>query len=382
LTVGGATFTVNQSGAPCSSSIAPTTVNAIAAGGTGTVAVTSAAGCSWTAQSNNAWITVSGGATGTGNGSVTYTVAANPSTDPRTGTITIGGDTLTVTQAGAPCAPTISPTSTNAAATGVAGTITVTAPSGCDWNATSAATWITVTAGAAGTGNGTVTYVVAANSTSVARTGTVTVAGKTFTVNQAALTCSFAISPASLALRASGGTGSITVTTSAGCTWSASSGATWVTISNGTNRTGTGFVSFTAAANTSGSARTATLTVAGKSFVVFEPSPTCSFSVSPVLVTAAPSGGTGTINVTTGSTCAWTISSSASWVTVATTSGTGSGSVTYSFQSNTGTLSRSALLSVAGVQVTILQNPTTTTVQNPATAPATMAAPTNLRVIK
>jgi hypothetical protein len=218
-----------------------------------------------------------------------------------------------------------------------------------------------------------VTYVVAANSASVDRTGTVSIGSRTFTVDQDAAPCSFAISPDSQALGASGGTGAITVVTTAGCTWSASSGASWVTISNGTNRSGTGTVSFTAAANTTGSARTATLTVAGKSFVVSEPSPSCSFSVSPLLVSAAPGGGSGTITVTTGSSCAWRISTSAAWVTVATTSGTGSRTVSYTFQGNTGTLSRSALVSVSGVQVSILQNPTTIT---------TLAAPTNLRIVK
>ena len=54
------------------------------------------------------------GATGNGNGSVTYNVAANTATTPRTGTLTIAGNTFTVTQAGAPCAATISPVSVNA----------------------------------------------------------------------------------------------------------------------------------------------------------------------------------------------------------------------------------------------------------------------------
>ena len=68
------------------------------------------------------WITISAGASGSGNGSVSYSVAPTPGTTSRTGTMTIGGQTFTVTQAGAPCTFTISPTSSNlttsAAATG------------------------------------------------------------------------------------------------------------------------------------------------------------------------------------------------------------------------------------------------------------------------
>ena len=55
----------------------------------------------------------------------------------------------------------------------------------CPWTATSnTPNWITITGGASGTGNGTATYNVAAN-TGAARTGTLTIAGVTFTASQA-----------------------------------------------------------------------------------------------------------------------------------------------------------------------------------------------------
>ena len=59
-------------------------------GGTATVNVTATAGCAWTAVSNDAFITVTSGASGTGNGAVGISVAAN--TGPfRSGTLTIAG---------------------------------------------------------------------------------------------------------------------------------------------------------------------------------------------------------------------------------------------------------------------------------------------------
>jgi len=61
-----------------------------------TVAVT--ASCAWTAVSNAAWITITGGANGNGNANVTYSVSANLSTSQRVGTMTIAGQTFTVTQ--------------------------------------------------------------------------------------------------------------------------------------------------------------------------------------------------------------------------------------------------------------------------------------------
>ena len=65
--------------------------------------------------------------------------------------------------------------------------VAVTAPNGCGWTAVSNAAWITVTSGVSGTGNGTVTYSVSANN-GAARTGSITIAGKTFTVAQGTTT--------------------------------------------------------------------------------------------------------------------------------------------------------------------------------------------------
>lgn len=86
---------------------------------------------------------------------------------------------------GGGCSYSISPTSASAAAGGGSGSVSVTTQSGCTWSATSNASWITVTGGGSGTGNGTVSYSVASNS-GASRTGTVTIAGQTFTVSQAA----------------------------------------------------------------------------------------------------------------------------------------------------------------------------------------------------
>jgi len=87
---------------------------------------------------------------------------------------------------GAPsCTPTIAPSSASIPAAGGTGSVTVTAGAGCAWTAASNAAWISITAGSSGIGNGTVSYSVAANGAS-ARSGTLTIAGQTFTANQSA----------------------------------------------------------------------------------------------------------------------------------------------------------------------------------------------------
>jgi M6 family metalloprotease-like protein len=67
----------------------------------GSVVVTALTGCAWTATSNAAWLSITSGSSGSGNGTVLYSVAANSSASSRTGTLTIAGNTFTVTQSGA-----------------------------------------------------------------------------------------------------------------------------------------------------------------------------------------------------------------------------------------------------------------------------------------
>ena len=95
-----ATNVPTDCGGTCSFSISPTSASVAAGGATGSVSVTAGAGCNWTAMSNAAFITITAGASGTGSGTVSYSVASNASTASRTGTLTIAGQTFTVTQAG------------------------------------------------------------------------------------------------------------------------------------------------------------------------------------------------------------------------------------------------------------------------------------------
>ncbi|MBP6734360.1 MAG: carboxypeptidase regulatory-like domain-containing protein [Chromatiaceae bacterium] len=84
----------------CVSSLSPLQREHLAAGGSGTVAVSAKAGCAWQANSNAPWIQVTAGQSGTGTGEVTYQVAANTLTNGRIGTLTIGGHAFSISQAG------------------------------------------------------------------------------------------------------------------------------------------------------------------------------------------------------------------------------------------------------------------------------------------
>jgi len=159
-------------------------------------------------------------------------------------------------------APTINASSQSFTASGGNGTVTVTAGAGCSWTASSPQTWVTITSGATGSGPGSVNFTVAANTSTTARSVILTIAGKSFTVSQAGASCSYTVAPTSLTSAGTALTGTIAVTTQAGCTWNASSPVTWITVTGSGN--GNGTVTFNLLANATGAARSTTLTIAGK----------------------------------------------------------------------------------------------------------------------
>lgn len=84
----------------CTWALAPSKLEVGSAGGSGVLTVSAPAGCAWTASSNSAFVTLTG-ASGTGNGTVTWTVSANASTSARSAAISVAGLSASVSQDGA-----------------------------------------------------------------------------------------------------------------------------------------------------------------------------------------------------------------------------------------------------------------------------------------
>jgi hypothetical protein len=102
IAIAGRSFTVTQDAAPapapvCTFSVSPTSISVKKKGGDEKVKVTAPAGCGWTASSNTGWISVKSIDGGPGNGTVTLSVDKNDDT-LRSGTATVAGQTVTVTQ--------------------------------------------------------------------------------------------------------------------------------------------------------------------------------------------------------------------------------------------------------------------------------------------
>jgi hypothetical protein len=144
-------------------------------------------------------------------------------------------------------------------------TATVTTGSACSWTARSSVDWIIAGTPDSG-GPGQATFTVKPN-LSPARTGTVTVAGRTITINQESL-CNWFFAPGSHDLPASGGNGNVLVLVTGGaCSWTAVSSVPWIQITAGGSGTGGGLLQFVVAKN-AGAARTGIIVIGGEDYPV------------------------------------------------------------------------------------------------------------------
>lgn len=90
VSVGSAILTIVQEGLSTASlTINPETATASPSGAYGNVAVYATPDAPWTATSLTSWLTISEGATGTGNGNIKYVASANPTVESRVGQILI-----------------------------------------------------------------------------------------------------------------------------------------------------------------------------------------------------------------------------------------------------------------------------------------------------
>ena len=358
----------------CSYSAGPSLLSLPAAGGTLVVNVVAPAGCAWTATSPVGWLVVLGAPSGQGSGSVSLSGTANPASTARSTTVVVAGQTLQVTQEATVATPSpqactfeVSSPAVSVGPTLSSVSLVVTASAAsCPWTVTSAVPWITPTA-PGGSGTGQASLSVAANADAAARTGAVTIAGRTVQVTQAGAgqqtpTCTFSAAPTSQTFGADGGPGQVVVTAStATCTWTAQSGAPWITITGGAQGSGTGPVAYQVARNESTTPRTGTITAAGQVVTLRQeaaPSPSCTFTVAPTTQSFGADGGTERITVTASSaSCSWTASAGVPWITVTSgAQGGGNGAVSYQVSRNEATSPRSGTIAVAGQSVTISQD--------------------------
>jgi hypothetical protein len=342
-------------GPACSFVVSPLRLDAAAGGERVSIEVAGANGCTWNARSGAPWIAIASGATGTATGSVRVSVGSNAGS-ARTGTLTVAGHTVTIAQAAAAsCSYRLPQTNRSVGREPEEFTVAVDATSGCGWTAASSDSWITVGDGGTGSGSGSF-RLSAARNTGGPRTGTVRVATETFTVQQAAGACTYAIKPTYYNAGRGPDTILIDVTADNGCAWTTRTSADWVTVDAGRSGSGNGTVRLVIPANTAG-ARTAIVTIAGHEFTLRQEG-LCTYTLKPRSYHAGRGPDDIRIAVTTDAGCAWSAASSVPWVTVAAgTTGSGSGTVRLLVQANSGS-ARSVTLTIAGEPFELRQDGT------------------------
>ncbi|HOZ22874.1 MAG TPA: BACON domain-containing protein, partial [bacterium] len=305
----------------------------------------------WSTTIDAAWLSVTP-ATGSNSATLTVSVLANTTTNPRRGEITVSGGgitrTLLVSQHAAEAILTVSQPSLTFAAG--AGNAIVNLISNVTWAISDDAEWITLSA-ASGSNNATIAISVTANPLSSVRSGIITITGggltRTISVSQAASALSLTVSPPSLTFGA--GAGSTTFTLSANVPWSASDDAVWITLSpaSGTKDT---TVAVTVTANPSTSSRSGTVTLTGggitRTVAISQSGESAVLTTSLTTLPFSAGAGSATFSVT--SNVSWSVSEDAAWISISPVSATYNATVTLTVLANPSTASRSATVNVSG----------------------------------
>ena len=347
----------------CGISVTGAGSSAPAAGGTGTLTVSAARECAWSARSESLWISLSS-TQGQGPLTLTYSVLPNPDGTSRRGNVVIDDQRVEISQEPAPCRYAVSPSSAELAASGGTIDLDVATPGGCAWRTESSEAWLSPEP-LTGAGAATV-RINAAPNTGPPRTGNITLGGVSVVLRQDGPsttpppTCSYQIAPGRQATPAAGESFTLSVTAPAGCTWMARSEMAWVTVMEGGAGIGSGAVRLQVQPNNS-AARSGTVRLATETLTIDQgsgtsPPPPCGQSeIKPTYYNAGRGPDDVRVEVRSTNGCPWTVISTASWVSVSEgSSGSGNGSVRLLVQANAGG-PRTTTLSVAGQPFTLSQ---------------------------
>ncbi len=343
--------TVTQSGSSPTLSVTPSNQDVTSPSGSTIFNVNS--NSAWTAGSDAAWCAVT--PSGTGNGSISAAYEENTSLSVRIANIsvTVAGLSpvvVTVTQEGT--SPTLSVTPENINVSSQAGNANYTVTSNSAWTATSNTNWCNVTLSGAGNGSIIATY---QENTSLDQRITymaVSVPGvpnANVTLTQAGASPFLSVDPHNQNVGYQAG--AVDYTVSSNMPWTAISNAEWCTVTASGNSNGTIIATFSE--NTMAEIRTASIVVTATGIVpvtitVVQQGPAAMLNVTPSARTVTDPAGSTTFNVS--SNISWTSVSDAAWCQ-STSSGSGIGLLTATYEQNLTPVIRTANIQVNGTGV-------------------------------
>ena len=183
MTIAGVTLTIEQIGLEADVECEKTFFDSVESD-MGFIDVYTEANGIWTAVSNDDWIQIDPDTEeGNGAGPCWFYIDDYPlTTQSRTGSITIAGKTVYITQSGYKLSiePAVAEVGSNAGA----GQIGVAASIDQVWDVLTDCDWIQIVSGRNGIGNGTVQYQFTDNTTGEMRTGTIIIGGQKYTLTQ------------------------------------------------------------------------------------------------------------------------------------------------------------------------------------------------------
>ena len=168
--------------------------------------------------------------------------------------------------------------------------------------------------------------------------------------------CSVSVTATPTSFQAGGGAGTLSITTSRDCEWSATAASSWIQLGDSKTGQGDATLSFTVARNGDPSARKGSIAVGSQQIELSQDAAQCVLTVTPAAGVIGAVGGPGTHTVTASSPqCAWTARSEVDWMSIVEgASGSGNGQVRYEAQRNGGP-TRTGTLTIAGQAVVITQ---------------------------
>jgi hypothetical protein len=209
--------------------------------------------------------------------------------------LTIGGQTIGITQSAIACSFSLLSASGTVPASGGSGSVGVAAPAACTWGSSSNdPSWLSITSSGVG-GAGEVQFVALPNLSASPRAGSLTIAGQSYTVNQSGAPCSFALSAPGANIASTGGTGAFNVSTATGgCTPAAVSYASWIAVSTSFSGT-SGSVSYSVTANPTTVNRTGVIQVGDQLFTITQLGGACGWSLNAYGALFNNGGGSGAV---------------------------------------------------------------------------------------
>ena len=364
------TVSVRQSGADVVFSVDKNEHSVAAAGGDFTVKVTHNIG--YKINSQPEWVKQTGKVPSGNTDTYTFTAEANTSTEAREGVIVFCNDNneciqVTVKQAGANATLSVSPAELTFTANTESKSLDVT--SNTAWTAASGASWAKLNK-TNGSGNAQIAVTAEENTAITQRSATITIktadgkASATVKVTQSAANVIFSVDKNEHSVAAAGGDFTVKVTHNIG--YKINSQPEWVKQTGKVPSGNTDTYTFTAEANTSTEAREGVIVFCNDNneciqVTVKQAGAKASLSVSPaeLTFTAKPESKSFSVSSNTD----WSVASSADWVKIGTTSGSGNAHVTASAEENTATTQRTATITLkttdgkATATIKVTQNP-------------------------